>query len=122
MRTNSRRVLSALAEHPDRGLYGLEIAEATGGVGTGGLLPGTTYPILIRLRRKGWITGRAVAGPDPAAPPRYYFRITAAGLTEASRVLQADAARRRHATAWSRRMPVLARVISALRVGGAGAR
>ncbi|MEU7480538.1 helix-turn-helix transcriptional regulator [Lentzea sp. NPDC042327] len=117
MRTNPRRVLAALAEDPARELYGLEITEATGGFDTGGLLPGTTYPILIRFRRKGWITGRAVAGPDPAAPRRYYWRITADGLTKASRVLQADAARRRV----PRLLPVPARAVSAVRAGRAGA-
>ncbi|CAL9677661.1 hypothetical protein SUDANB95_07987 (plasmid) [Actinosynnema sp. ALI-1.44] len=117
MRTNPRRVLLALAKDPARELYGLEITEATGGFGTGGLLPRTIWPILERFRDKGWITSRAVAQADPSAPRRYYYRITAAGLTEASRVLQADAARRRV----SRLVPILVRVLSAVRVGGSGA-
>ena len=92
MRTRDRRVLSALAEDPNRELYGLEIHELTGGSDGGGLLPGTTWPVLHRFEARGLVTSRWKARPDPGtgqtdsdAPRRRYYRITTAGLNAASR-------------------------------------
>jgi PadR family transcriptional regulator, regulatory protein PadR len=73
-------ILQALLKDPARELYGLELAQETG------LLPGTAYPILLRLENEGWVTSRW-EDIDPAAekrPPRRYYRLTASGATQAS--------------------------------------
>lgn len=73
-------VLQALMHDPGRELYGLELSEETG------LLPGTAYPILLRLENEGWVTSRW-EDIDPAAekrPARRYYRLTASGATQAS--------------------------------------
>jgi PadR family transcriptional regulator PadR len=76
-------VLQALMRNPGRELYGLELSEETG------LLPGTAYPILLRLQNEGWVTSRWEE-IDPAAekrPPRRYYRLTATGAVRASAAL-----------------------------------
>lgn len=73
-------VLQALMHDPGRELYGLELSDETG------LLPGTTYPILLRLENEGWVTSRW-EDIDPVAekrPARRYYRLTASGATQAS--------------------------------------
>jgi PadR family transcriptional regulator, regulatory protein PadR len=49
MTMQTQLVLQALLRRPDRELYGLKLAEETG------LLPGTAYPILLRLENEGWV-------------------------------------------------------------------
>jgi DNA-binding PadR family transcriptional regulator len=76
-------VLRALLRDPSRELYGLEISQETG------LLPGTTYPILMRLEDQGWVASR-LEEIDPRAekrPARRYYRFTAGGAAEASAAL-----------------------------------
>src|SRR5690348_8111651 len=73
-------ILQALLHDPARELYGLELAQETG------LLPGTAYPILLRLETHGWITSRW-EDIDPHAekrPARRYYRLTASGAAQAS--------------------------------------
>ena len=73
-------VLQALLREPRRELYGLELSEETG------LLPGTAYPILLRLEGEGWLTSRW-EDVDPRAekrPARRYYRLTAGGAVQAS--------------------------------------
>jgi PadR family transcriptional regulator len=73
-------VLQALLREPGRELYGLELSEETG------LLPGTAYPILLRLETEGWVTSRW-EDVDPRAekrPARRYYRLTAGGAAQAS--------------------------------------
>lgn len=73
-------VLQALLREPGRELYGLELSEETG------LLPGTAYPILLRLENQGWVTSRW-EDVDPRAekrPARRYYRLTANGAVQAS--------------------------------------
>ena len=73
-------ILQALLRDPSRELYGLELAEDTG------LLPGTAYPILLRLENEGWVTSRW-EDIDPHAekrPARRYYRLTAGGAVQAS--------------------------------------
>ena len=45
-------ILQALLQNPSREMYGLELSEETG------LLPGTAYPILLRLENEGWLVSR----------------------------------------------------------------
>jgi len=73
-------ILQALLRDPSRELYGLELSEETG------LLPGTAYPILLRLENEGWVTSRW-EDIDPRAekrPARRYYRLTAGGAVQAS--------------------------------------
>jgi PadR family transcriptional regulator PadR len=73
-------ILQALLKDPARELYGLELAQETG------LLPGTAYPILLRLENQGWIISRW-EDIDPHAekrPARRYYRLTASGAAQAS--------------------------------------
>jgi PadR family transcriptional regulator PadR len=73
-------VLQALLQNPGRELYGLGISEETG------LLPGTAYPILLRLEREGWVTSRweEIDPHTEKRPARRYYRLTASGATQAS--------------------------------------
>ena len=76
-------VLQALLRDPGRELYGLELSEETG------LLPGTAYPILLRLEDQGWVTSRW-EDVNPRAekrPARRYYRLTAGGAARASACL-----------------------------------
>ncbi|MEU4619311.1 PadR family transcriptional regulator [Actinoplanes sp. NPDC023801] len=88
-----RLVLSALADEPDRQLYGLEIIETTG------LLPGTIYPILARLEAAGWVVSEweVVDEREAGRPRRRYYRLTADGLTVAEASAVARGARPRPA-------------------------
>jgi len=73
-------VLQALLREPGRELYGLELSEETG------LLPGTAYPILLRLENQGWVTSRW-EDVDPRTekrPARRYYQLTASGAVQAS--------------------------------------
>jgi DNA-binding PadR family transcriptional regulator len=73
-------ILQALLRDPGRELYGLELSEQTG------LLPGTAYPILLRLENEGWLTSRW-EDIDPHAekrPARRYYCLTANGAAQAS--------------------------------------
>jgi PadR family transcriptional regulator PadR len=73
-------VLQALMRDPGREMYGLELSEETE------LLPGTAYPILLRLENEGWVTSRW-ENIDPAAekrPARRYYQLTASGAAQAS--------------------------------------
>ncbi len=83
MTVQTQMILGALLRDPSRELYGLELSELTG------LLPGTAYPILLRLENEGWLTSRW-EDIDPRAekrPPRRYYRLTASGATQASAAL-----------------------------------
>jgi DNA-binding PadR family transcriptional regulator len=79
-------VLQALLRDPSRELYGLEISAETG------LLPGTAYPILLRLENEGWVSSHQ-EDIDPhieKRPRRRYYRLTASGAAQASAAI-ADA-------------------------------
>jgi PadR family transcriptional regulator len=80
MTVQTQLILQALLRDPARELYGLELSEETG------LLPGTAYPILLRLEREGWVSSRW-EDIDPRAekrPARRYYRLTSAGASQAS--------------------------------------
>jgi PadR family transcriptional regulator PadR len=85
MTVQTQLVLQALLRDPARELYGLELSELTG------LLPGTAYPILLRLEQEGWVTGRW-EDIDPRVekrPARRYYCLTASGATQAGAALAA---------------------------------
>ena len=52
MTVQTQIILQALLRDPIRESYGLKLAEETG------LLPGTAYPILLRLENEGWVTSK----------------------------------------------------------------
>ena len=68
--------LTLLAAVRDGDTYGLDLVERTG------LSSGTVYPILGRLRRRGWIDGvwedQATADAE-GRPRRKYYRLTGEG-------------------------------------------
>ncbi|MGH8896671.1 MAG: helix-turn-helix transcriptional regulator [Egibacteraceae bacterium] len=73
------QVLNVFLRHPSDDHYGLEVARASG------LSSGTTYPLLARLERAGWLTS-AWEDVDQAAEGRRrrrYYRLTAPGLAGA---------------------------------------
>lgn len=83
MTVQTQLVLRALLRNPARELYGLELAEETG------LMPGTIYPILLRLKNEGWVRKRP-EDIDPRTekrPARHYYSLTASGAVQASAAL-----------------------------------
>lgn len=76
--------LTLLAAIRDGDAYGLDLVERTG------LSSGTVYPILGRLRRRGWIEGiwedQATADAE-GRPRRKYYRLTAEGRAVLEREL-----------------------------------
>jgi PadR family transcriptional regulator PadR len=79
MTVQTQAVLLALLHDLDTPLYGLEIADRTG------LLPGTTYPILVRLERAGWVTSywEEIDPREEQRPRRKYYKLTGQGIPPA---------------------------------------
>ena len=84
-------VLEAFLEDPQAVRYGLELGASTG------LASGTIHPILARLEGAGWVESEwEEIDPSRAGRPRRrFYRLTAAGLEQASAALSVVAARRR---------------------------
>jgi PadR family transcriptional regulator len=96
----TQRVLRALLERAADEQYGMEIADRAE------LAPGTTYPILMRLKQDGWVESRwEDIDPEIARrPPRHYFRLTSQGAESAKEaLLRADEKARARAFRRSRR-------------------
>lgn len=94
MTTTTQLVLRVLLTDPTAEFYGLEICERAD------LLPGTAYPILVRLQTAGWLASRWEE-IDPAQekrPARRYYRLTQDGITEATAALARYESRRGHAS------------------------
>ncbi len=85
MTMQAQMILQALLRDPARALYGLELAEETG------LLPGTTYPILLRLENEGWVTSwwEDISPEAEGRPRRRYYRLTTDGAAQASAAIAA---------------------------------
>lgn len=83
MTHTTQTVLRVLAQNPEAELYGMEIARITG------LLPGTTYPILVRLQDAGWVVSRweDIDPVQEKRPARRYYQLTAHGLEQAVKAL-----------------------------------
>jgi PadR family transcriptional regulator, regulatory protein PadR len=88
MTMQTQMILLAFLGDPTGELYGLELAEETG------LLPGTAYPILMRLEKEGWVTSRweRIRPEVEGRPRRRYYRLTANGAEQAKAAI-ADARR-----------------------------
>ncbi|MGW7359451.1 PadR family transcriptional regulator [Streptomyces sp. NPDC054802] len=56
---------------------------------------GTVYPILERLKDRGWVITRTEDEPHPGRPPRMYYTLSGTGRAEAVAALTARTARRR---------------------------
>jgi PadR family transcriptional regulator, regulatory protein PadR len=84
MTMQTQIVLRAFLDDPERELYGLEIATHTG------LLPGTTYPILVRLQRADWVSSRweDIDPHDEQRPARRYYKLTPRGAELARQELE----------------------------------
>jgi PadR family transcriptional regulator, regulatory protein PadR len=69
------RVLYVFSESGHVELTGADIHDRTG------MLSGTLYPILIRLREAGWLSDRWEDGKpaELGRPNRRYYRLTASG-------------------------------------------
>ena len=82
MSLQTLRVIEAFLAEPVRELSGADVQRHSG------LASGTLYPILLRLEAAGWFTSRweAVDPAEAGRPRRRFYRITASGLAEASRV------------------------------------
>lgn len=84
MTVQTQAVLHAFLADPAIELYGLEIAERTS------LMPGTTYPILVRLLAAGWITDRweNLDPHEEQRPRRRYYKLTDEGAFAAREALR----------------------------------
>ena len=92
-------VLAALEADPASWLHGYLIAKQTG------LASGTLYPILIRLADRRLIEARWEDEQPAGRPRRHLYRLTGEGLVAARTALaEADATRRRSASAGRRRL------------------
>ena len=91
MTTTTAQVLEALAQHPDRNRYGLEV------MGLTGLPSGTVFPILARLEAHEWLeSGWEDVDPRVVGRPRRrYYRLTGPGHAAATAAL-ARVADQRH--------------------------
>jgi DNA-binding PadR family transcriptional regulator len=79
------KVVAAFLEDTDADRYGLDLMRGTG------LASGTLYPILLRLKRSGWVEARWEE-IDPVAegrPGRRYYRLTPDGVVQGRRELAA---------------------------------
>jgi DNA-binding PadR family transcriptional regulator len=85
MTVQTQLIVQALLRDPARELYGLELSEETG------LLPGTAYPILLRLEGAGWVSSKweDIDPKEEGRPARRYYRLTAGGAAQASAALSA---------------------------------
>jgi DNA-binding PadR family transcriptional regulator len=72
-------VLAAFRDDPEAGRYGLDLMRASGHSS------GTLYPILVRLRRAGWVAATwEGTEPDPAGRlARRHYRLTVDGVQKA---------------------------------------
>ena len=67
-------VLAMLAREP---LYAFDVVRRLGALDGLATSEGTIYPLLTRLRTKGWLSSTWV--PSDAGPPRRYYDLTQGG-------------------------------------------
>ena len=90
MSSQTVAVLHALKEGGGRTWsYGYDLSKVTG------LKSGTLYPVLARFHDEGWLKSKWEQSAEPGRPPRHLYRLTAAGLTAASRALETASAKSR---------------------------
>jgi DNA-binding PadR family transcriptional regulator len=81
----ARILFAELLRAPQGWRHGYELSQETG------LLSGTLYPLLIRLKDQGLLEARWEEPEKPGRPPRHAYRLTSGGASYA-RVLLRDAA------------------------------
>jgi PadR family transcriptional regulator, regulatory protein PadR len=83
-------VLEVFLEDPQAVRYGLELGASTG------LASGTIHPVLARLEGAGWVESEweEIDPVSVGRPRRRFYRLTAAGVEQASAALDVVAARR----------------------------
>jgi PadR family transcriptional regulator PadR len=89
MSSSVMSLLEVFLEDPQAARYGLELGAFTG------LASGTIHPVLARLEGAGWVESEW-EGVDPSSvgrPRRRFYRLTAAGVEQASAALAVVAAR-----------------------------
>lgn len=74
----TRRVLAALAHHPQAWRHGYDLSRETG------VKSGTLYPLLMRLTEQGLLESEWRQSIDPGRPPRHAHRLTAGGVALAA--------------------------------------
>lgn len=82
----TRLVLAALAEAPQRWWHGYDLGRALG------LKSGTLYPLLIRLHEQGLLESEWRSAEVRGRPPRHVYRLTAAGTALATELAREEAA------------------------------
>jgi DNA-binding PadR family transcriptional regulator len=82
----TRLVLTALAQAPDKWWYGYDLGRSVG------LKSGTLYPLLIRLNEQGLLEAEWRSAEGPGRPPRHMYRLTADGAALARELAGEEAA------------------------------
>src|ERR1700710_1339264 len=71
-------LVEALSAHAQLWRHGYDLMKETG------LLPGTLYPLLMRMSDQGLVEAEWRAPEQPGRPARHAYRLTAKGLALAS--------------------------------------
>jgi len=78
---STRKVLNCLIEIPEKSKYGYAMMKKTR------LKSGTLYPILMRLKERGYLQADWEASDHPGRPPRQRYMLTPKGRLYAREVL-----------------------------------
>jgi len=70
---STQKILSVLMGTGDELHYGYALMKATG------LKSGTIYPILMRLKERGYLKAEWTASASPGRPPRQHYELTSLG-------------------------------------------
>ena len=91
MSSSVMSVLEVFLEDPQAVRYGLELGACTG------LASGTIHPVLARLEGAGWVESEweEIDPSSVGRPRRRFYRLTVAGVEQASAALDVVAARRK---------------------------
>jgi PadR family transcriptional regulator, regulatory protein PadR len=73
-----KTLLAALSGNPREWRHGYDIIKETG------LLSGTLYPLLMRMRDEGLVEAEWREPAQPGRPARHAYRLTAAGVALAA--------------------------------------
>ena len=75
-----RALLGALSAQASQWRHGYDLMKETG------LLSGTLYPLLMRMRDQGLVEAEWREPAQPGRPPRHAYRLTTAGLALAQTI------------------------------------
>jgi len=74
---STRKILTALMTQTDRPHYGYGLMKETG------LKSGTLYPILMRLKTRGYLKAEWDVAAPTGRPPRQHYELTPLGINYA---------------------------------------